>query len=94
MVRPLRLNAAYGAVVHDHFDGSAHCVECGGDCMLKGSDFLATQLVRHLCEQAAVNDEPLVDYAANILRHAGLDVGAIMRRAVETNPSWSSRRKQ
>lgn len=94
MVRPLRLNAAAGAIVHDHFDGSAHCVECGGDCMLKGSDMLATQLVRQVCEQAALNDEPLIEYTANILRHAGLDVGSIMRRAIATNPSWASRKAQ
>ncbi len=30
--------------VHDHFAGSAHCVECGGHCTLTGADMAYTAL--------------------------------------------------
>lgn len=32
--------------IHDHFDGSMHCVECGGRCTLEGDERIVTELVR------------------------------------------------
>ena len=37
-------------VVHDHFDGSAHCIECAGSCLLVGDDRAITDLVRWTLE--------------------------------------------
>ncbi len=39
--------------VHDHFDGSAHCVECQGYCTLTGSDLHLTRVIRFALEQLA-----------------------------------------
>ena len=36
--------------VHDHFDGSAHCLECSGRCTLAGDELAATELIRFLLE--------------------------------------------
>jgi hypothetical protein len=36
--------------IHDHFDGSAHCVECQGPCLLTGEDRTVTELARHIME--------------------------------------------
>jgi hypothetical protein len=38
------------AFVHDHFDGSAYCVECGGDCKLTGCELAFTSAVRFTLE--------------------------------------------
>ena len=40
--------------VHDHFDGSGHCVECEGPCRLARSDLLLSQLIRYTMEQHVV----------------------------------------
>ena len=44
--------------VHDHFDGSFHCVECGGKCVLSGDDEAITQLIRNLLEFCALQEKP------------------------------------
>jgi hypothetical protein len=36
--------------IHDHFDGSAHCVECKGICALGGEEAALTGFVREVCE--------------------------------------------
>jgi hypothetical protein len=36
--------------VHDHFDGSAHCVECEGPCKLAGDALELTRMVRFVLE--------------------------------------------
>lgn len=35
-----------GVEIHDHFDGSANCVQCGGPCHLKGELRLLTEMIR------------------------------------------------
>jgi hypothetical protein len=42
-------------IVHDHMDGSAHCVECGGTCVLTGADLLVTRMVRFLLAQESIS---------------------------------------
>jgi hypothetical protein len=37
-------------IIHDHFDGSANCVECGGTCKLTGEALQLTRLVRYTIE--------------------------------------------
>ena len=40
-------------IIHDHFDGSAHCVECGNKpCELRGDDRAVTDIVRWTLEFA------------------------------------------
>lgn len=36
--------------VHDHFDGSANCVECHGPCRLSGEACELTRLLRWILE--------------------------------------------
>ncbi len=36
--------------VHDHFDGSAHCIECGGPCQLEGAEAALTSIIRYVFE--------------------------------------------
>lgn len=36
--------------IHNHFNGSAHCVECNGSCCLTGMDKHLTQYVRYTME--------------------------------------------
>jgi hypothetical protein len=38
-------------VIHDHFNGSAHCVQCAGQCRLTGESLQVTRLVRFVMEQ-------------------------------------------
>ena len=38
------------ATIHDHFDGSAHCIECRGWCQLKGDDLELTRVFRNVLE--------------------------------------------
>jgi hypothetical protein len=37
--------------IHDHFSGSANCLECRGFCTLVGDDLAVTKLVRFTFEQ-------------------------------------------
>lgn len=74
-----------GAVIHDHFDGSAHCIECGGDCRLTGGDALATQLIRGLFEAATVSGNRFwVSRFDFTLKDADFDMDRFYRRAEET----------
>ena len=36
--------------IHDHFYGSANCVECHGICRLEGDELQATRLIRFVLE--------------------------------------------
>jgi hypothetical protein len=45
-----RKEPAPTAFAHDHFDGSAHCIECGGDCKLSGCELAFTCAVRYVLE--------------------------------------------
>ena len=49
-LKPLR----HVAVVHDTMEGTAHCVECGGNCTLTGADAAYTALVRAAFEAEAI----------------------------------------
>lgn len=57
-----RIAPEFGAVIHDHFSGSAHCRECGGECKLTGSDraLTLTAAQAELCERVA--DKVIADY--------------------------------
>lgn len=38
------------SLIHNHFEGSFHCVECGGQCRLVGIPFELSEFVRNVCE--------------------------------------------
>jgi len=83
-----------GAVVHDHFDGSAHCVECNGDCRLTGGNRLATQLVRYWFEQAAM--QPvfwIAPCAMDSLGKVGVNVDHFRARAIQSMRGIKQRAK-
>jgi hypothetical protein len=70
--------------IHDHFDGTAHCVQCGGKCQLPPAELLASGLIRDLCEQwAAGYSRPWMMVEMRI-KDAGVDLPAFLRRATET----------
>lgn len=39
--------------IHDYFDGTAHCEECGGPCRLDVEAVLTSNAIRHLSEALA-----------------------------------------
>lgn len=42
--------------IHDHFDGSAHCIECAGPCHLPVSDERAvSEMIRFTLEYFTIN---------------------------------------
>jgi hypothetical protein len=75
--------------VHDHFDGCAHCVECGGPCQLTGPDRAYTELVRAVFENLAHNGLPKALYIRDTLEAAGVKFDHFLRRA-EGGPKFDS----
>jgi hypothetical protein len=75
-------------IVHDHFDGSAHCVECGGECQLAGHELFTTQLIRSLCESSLYQNRPLsMSLEMTIIDTIGHDRYCELRgRCVRANP--------
>jgi hypothetical protein len=68
--------------IHDHFDGSAHCVECGGPCKLTGADLLLTERIRwHLALLARQGWTSLPLSVQSTLEDAGADGVALFLRA-------------
>lgn len=87
MPRKIRIEIEPDVEVHDHFDGSSNCVQCGGECRLKGPNLVVTELVRWMLEDAAMRHPGawVNMMAAGTLRRAGVDVEAFQKRAVETS---------
>ena len=72
-------------MIHDHFDGSAHCVECEGQCRLTGDARTATELARWPCERLVMNQWTTIpELEATTLRVAGIDTRAFMNRAIQS----------
>jgi len=42
-----------GVEIHDHFEGSSNCVQCGGDCRLRGEMRVLTEVIRGMFERWA-----------------------------------------
>jgi hypothetical protein len=80
--------------IHDHFDGSSNCVECGGPCTLTGDSLHLTRLVRHLLASRVVRDGRawIGDAVRLTIAEAGGDPDRLARRAEETLPSFMARR--
>lgn len=47
-----------GFEIHDHFEGSSNCVQCGGECTLVGEKRLLTELIRWMFERWAMGYDP------------------------------------
>ena len=67
--------------IHDHFDGAANCVQCGGDCRLEGAELAFTALLRYLFDGEAYGSGFLPAMAIAHLRRIGVDVDAFRKRA-------------
>lgn len=77
--------------IHDHFDGCAHCIECGGPCKLETQAFGISAFIRFTLESSARNSWNI----PSSLMYQSLEkiVGKerareLWKRAVETNPAW------
>ena len=70
------------AVCHDHFDGSAHCVECGGPCKLTGTEMAYTALVRMLFESTEFAKAKWVPGLSQ-LRDSGVPIEKFAERAAK-----------
>lgn len=69
--------------IHDHFDGSDHCKECGGPCRLRDGDRTATELVRWMFERWARGYASAPDsMQRDTLTNAGVDIEAFKERAL------------
>lgn len=71
-------------VIHDHFDGCANCVECGGPCRLTGEQRLLTELIRWIFEKWARDQFFLDEMTKSTLVKFCVDIGAVQRRAEAT----------
>jgi hypothetical protein len=72
--------------IHDHFDGSANCVECEGACSLSGDARWLTEMVRWLLAGRAHKGAPfLTVLEKGTIDAAGADSLRLITRAHETS---------
>lgn len=71
--------------IHDHFDGSAHCVECGGPCRLTGGDLDLTMLVRYLFEEEFYQRRRFGSLVESRLKLLGVNALSARKRCSESN---------
>jgi hypothetical protein len=72
------------AVCHDHFAGSFHCVECGGECKLQGTEMAYTALVRAMFEFEHFTGMIIPQNITRQLQQSGVNVDALRRRVCDT----------
>jgi hypothetical protein len=72
------------ARIHDHFNGSAHCIECEGQCQLTGADRLVTNLIRFIFEQWASGYCTPSLMLTETLKESDIDFEHFKTRAKET----------
>ncbi len=72
-------------LIHDHFDGSAHCQECGGSCKLTGADLALTNLIRAMFEANAYHGQAWSYMAQLVMVDLGVNIELFKMRARETN---------
>jgi len=71
-------------IAHNHMQGSAHCVECGGACQITDPTQTAyTGLIRALFESEVWGNHKIPYQAERFLREHGIDVDAFRRRRDE-----------
>ena len=72
------------AVCHNHLNGSAHCLECGGPCVIRDATQAAlTCIVRGIIAMAEINHSPIPHYLTRILQEHGVNVEAMRVAAKE-----------
>lgn len=62
--------------VHDHFDGTNHCIECQGPCQLEGADYYLSQVI--LC---VIESDSMSIALRGLLEDAGVQVEYFIARA-------------
>lgn len=68
-------------IIHDHFDGSTNCVECGGDCQLFGCDLAYSNLLRAMFEAEAYHGQKIAYMAEWCMRGANVPIEKFRERA-------------
>lgn len=81
-------------MIHDHFDGSANCVECRGPCKQTGDERTITDLVRWIFEEAEMRKRTSFSVSmSDCLNKSGVDIQYFLNRARESRitnlpPLW------
>lgn len=73
--------------VHDHYGGSARCIECGGACRLEGAERVLTDVIRFYFEGEAITRRAGMAMSLSMqlaLERAGVDIDRHRRRAAES----------
>ena len=71
--------------IHDHFEGSANCVECGGPCSLKGDERAVSDLIRFTLQTLSAHEMGVNPFIRSALRSLGVDPVRMYGRADESN---------
>lgn len=80
--------------VHDHFDGSANCIQCGGPCELEGSDLFLTEIVREMVEAWDLHGQhPAYMVQLKFDKH-GIHLTEALKACRSVNPHRGPRIKQ
>ena len=78
-------------IVHDHFDGSANCIECRGRCRLTGADRALTEMVRWEAQRWITQRTGPNMMMKATLETLGLDVDRLMATAAERENATTHR---
>jgi hypothetical protein len=71
-------------VLHNHLNGSAHCLECQGRCTITDPTQAAlTSIVRELIDTYNYTHQPFPQTVASILGRHGIEVEAMLKAAKE-----------
>ena len=72
--------------IHDHFEGTFHCIECRGQCRLTGESLRMTTFVRNVCEFLAYTDYWIPPQIEEQLRSMVRDYAGFKKHCLEHNP--------
>ena len=70
-------------IIHDHFNGSYNCYECGGYCRLSNDNLKVTTLVRWMIAGAMHGRYNLDMLTRDALEQLGVDVKLWMHRCAK-----------
>lgn len=70
-----------GQIVHDHFDGASHCVQCGGKCWLTGAELVLTEMIRWEFDAISRGAAGLNRMQRATLERIGVDIEEFHARA-------------
>ena len=69
--------------IHNHSNGSANCVECGGHCKLQGAEVVLTGLVRWIFESERLTGSRMAYQVEAQLSKIGVNVDKFRREHTE-----------